>query len=233
MEVKSNNQELNRSSLLKLALSRVTMFLALYILLLFVPAWTWRYWQAWVYLVVLIVPMLLVIKYLLKNDPRLMERRMRMREKRKEQKWIIVLSWIAFLPIFLLPGFDIRYGWSNLPWWVCLGADIFMLTGYFLFSKVLKTNTFTSRIIEVEKGQKVISSGPYAVVRHPMYVAVLIIYLFSPLALGSFWALVPFPIMILTLIIRILDEEKALTAELEGYKEYTKKTKYRLVPGLW
>jgi protein-S-isoprenylcysteine O-methyltransferase Ste14 len=199
----------------------------------FLPAGTWNYWQAWIYLAILLVPMFMVVAYFLKKDPELMERRMRMKEKEREQKAIIILSYPFFLAAFLLPGFDRRFGWSAVPLWVVIAADVIVLIAYGLFFRVMRENRFLSRVVEVEQTQKVISTGPYALVRHPMYAAVIPMYFFSPLALGSLWALIPAAFVPLILIARIFNEEKVLGKDLAGYTEYTRKVKYRLIPGIW
>lgn len=199
----------------------------------FIPAGTWNYWQAWIYMALLLIPMGLVLSYLLKNDPELLERRMRTKEKEKKQQSIILLSYPVFLAAFLLPGFDRRYGWSSVPFWLVLIAEFIVLAGYLIFFRVLKENRFLSRVVEVDRDQRVIDTGPYAVVRHPMYAGILPLYLFSPLALGSFWALVPGALLIPVIVARILDEEKVLARDLPGYADYRRRVKYRLIPGLW
>ncbi len=199
----------------------------------FIPAGTWNYWQAWIYMAVLLILMGLVLTYLLKNDPQLLERRMRTKEKEKKQQSIILLSYPVFLAAFLLPGFDRRYGWSSVPLWLVLVAEFIVLAGYLIFFRVLKENRFLSRIVEVDRDQRVIDTGPYAVVRHPMYAGILPLYLFSPLALGSFWALIPAAPLILVIVARILNEEKVLARDLPGYAEYRRRVKYRLIPGIW
>jgi protein-S-isoprenylcysteine O-methyltransferase Ste14 len=145
----------------------------------------------------------------------------------------MIFSWPLFLVTFILPGFDFRYGWSAVPTCLVILAYAVTLFGYYLFFLVMKENSYASRVIEVEKDQKVISSGPYAIVRHPMYVCMLIIYTAMPLALGSYWALltvIPIPFL---LAIRIWGEEKVLKKDLKGYTEYTKKVKFRLIPYIW
>lgn len=201
--------------------------------ILFVPAGTLDYWEAWVYLAILLIPMFLVFRYLLKNDPRLLERRMQMREKEEAQRRIIKFSSLYFLVAFMLPGFDRRWGWSDVPPAVVLAADLLVMLGYSVFVLVLRENQYASRIVEVEQGQKVISTGPYAFVRHPMYLGVMVMYLASPLALGSYWALLPALLIIPTLVARIINEEKLLDGELAGYPQYKQVTRYRLVPGIW
>lgn len=201
--------------------------------ILFVPAGTLDYWEAWVYLAILLIPMFLVFRYLLKNDPRLLERRMQMREKEEAQRRIIKFSSLYFLVAFMLPGFDRRWGWSDVPPAVVVAADLLVMLGYSVFVLVLRENQYASRIVEVEQGQKVISTGPYAFVRHPMYLGVMVMYLASPLALGSYWALLPALLIIPTLVARIINEEKLLDGELAGYPQYKQVTRYRLVPGIW
>lgn len=202
-------------------------------LFFFLPAGTFRYWQAWVYIGILFFPMLGVIAYFIKKDPELLERRMRAREKERRQKALMALSSLLFIGIFLLPGFDRRYGWSSVPVIVVIAADIIILAGYGLFVRVLKENRYASRTVEVAREQEVVTTGPYAVVRHPMYVAVGIIYILSPLALGSYWAMISALLVIIVLVVRIMNEEKTLLRDLSGYGEYMQQVRYRLIPGIW
>ena len=227
------NQPLSKSQLARLVISRVTGFLVVMSLLFFIPAGTWNYWQAWMFMGTLLLVATINILYLLKNDPALLERRMRMREREGQQRKIIGVSLIFFLLSYLLPGFDQRYDWSQMPAWVAILGDVIVVAGFLFVLWVFKTNTYTSRIVEVEAGQKVISSGPYAIVRHPMYVGAFLVYAASPLALGSYWAVLPGLMILPVLIFRILDEEKLLLRDLPGYREYTQKVKYRLLPGIW
>jgi len=199
----------------------------------FLPAGTFNYWQAWAWLATLFLPMGVSLVYLYKIDPKLLERRTRTNEMRPEQRRIILASAVYLLVIFLLPGFDVRYGWSNVPASLCLTADGIVLGSYILYVLVLKTNTFASRVIEVEQGQQVITSGPYALVRHPMYLAMILMMTATPLALGSYWAMLPSILFILLLAARAKNEEELLLTELKGYREYTQKTRYRLFPGVW
>jgi protein-S-isoprenylcysteine O-methyltransferase Ste14 len=212
---------------------RLLVAIPVLLAMFFLPAGTFAYWEAWVYLAVLFIPMLLVLIYLLKNDPGLLERRMKMREREAEQKLIVKLSYFHFLLAFLLPGFDKRFGWSNVPAGAVVIADILVLLGYGTFFLVLRENRYASRIIEVEQGQKVISSGPYAMVRHPMYLGLLLLYIFSPLALGSYWAMIPAILIIPIIVARIRNEESVLARDLRGYQEYMQKIRYRLIPGIW
>lgn len=223
---------LSRRALIRLTVSRLLLLVLAMLILFLLPAGTWAYWQAWVYLGILLAPMLAVFTYLLRHDPALLERRMRMREKEKQQKRIQV-AYSLFLIALLLPGFDRRFGWSQVPVGLVLAADLLVLLGYGLFFLVLRENSYASRVVEVEQGHKVISTGPYAVVRHPMYVAILVMYLVTPLALGSYWALIPMAVIIPIIVLRIRNEEAVLEGELPGYREYRQKVKYRLIPGLW
>lgn len=202
-------------------------------LFFFLPAGTLNYWEAWLYLVVLFTPIFFVMQYLLKNDPALLERRMRMREQAGEQGLIIKLSFVYFLVTFLLPGFDKRFGWSDVPVWLVLVADLIVLAGYIVVILVFRENSYASRTVEVDEDQKVIDTGPYSVVRHPMYSGLTALYVISPLALGSYWALIPALLIVPIIVARIVSEEKILAEELPGYTEYQKKVKYRLLPGVW
>ena len=227
------NQEFSRADLCKIVVSRYLMSIVALMILFFVPAWSLDYWEAWVYLFILFSPMLFVLVYLLNRSPELLARRMKFKEKATQQKLIIKLSYIPFSLAYILPGFDHRFGWSNPPFWIIILAQLLVVVGYGIVMLVFRENQFASRIVEVTENQKVITSGPYAIVRHPMYVGTLLLYVISPLALGSSWAVIPAVFIIPVLIFRIIDEEKMLANELEGYTEYMQKTRYRLVPGIW
>jgi protein-S-isoprenylcysteine O-methyltransferase Ste14 len=224
----SNNRQLLIKVLIRFVLAIIILSLNF-----FLPAGTIEFWEAWVYMGILFTPMIFVLIYLLKKDPELLERRMKIKEKEEPQKVFVKLSFLVFFIAFIIPGFDYRFGWSGVPFIVIIIADLFIFIGYLLFFLVLKENTYASRIIEVEKGQKVISTGPYAIIRHPMYVAVLTIYVLSPLALGSYWAVLAVLPLPLIIILRIKNEEKILIDKLPGYREYTQKVKYRLIPYIW
>lgn len=222
-----------RNQLIKIVLSRLLMALPLFMLFFFLPAGTWNYWQAWVYLAILFIPMFFAMFYLLKNNPELLERRMRMKEKRSGQKQVVGISLIFLLLAFLLPGFDKRFGWSIVPIEVVVAAQICVLAGYLIVFRVMQINSFASRVIEVAPEQRVIDTDLYAIVRHPMYMGAMVLYVMSPLALGSYWSVIPALGMIPILVARIKDEELMLEKELPGYLEYKKKTKYRLIPYVW
>jgi protein-S-isoprenylcysteine O-methyltransferase Ste14 len=171
--------------------------------------------------------------YLLMYNPVLLERRLKMREEEPQQRRIITVSTVVLLVTFLLPGFDKRFGWSSVPIWLVIAADVVVLLGYLLFVLTLRENEYASRTVEVEQQQRVITTGPYSLVRHPLYLAAALIFGFSPLALGSYWALIPGALFPVLLVARILDEEKLLLRDLDGYADYCKVVPYRLIPGVW
>ena len=212
---------------------RASLALPIMALIIILPAGRWNYWQGWMYILTLFVPMIFIFAYLLKNDPALLERRMRMREKEAVQRKIVSLSYLYFLVAFILPGLDVRFGWSDVPPFVSIIAGVIVFAGYMIFFWVLVTNSFVSRVVEVKSNQRVISAGPYALVRHPMYTGVIIMYLASPVALGSYWGLFPAVLIVPLLIARIYNEEQVLLRDLSGYKEYTQSVVFRLIPGLW
>lgn len=224
---------MSRSKLLITVLSRLIGAILVFILFFFFPAGTWRYWQAWMYLGIIFITMSFVLAYFIKRDPGMLERRMKLREERAAQRKIVGVSLVFFLAAYILPGFDIRYGWSSVPAWVCVAAGIIILLCYMLVFRTMQVNSYLSRVITVEQDQKLVDTDVYAIVRHPMYVGVLVLYILSPLALGSYWAVIPALFNIPVIVARILDEEKALENELAGYKEYKQKVKYRLIPFVW
>jgi len=212
---------------------RFGMFFVVMGLMFFLPAGNFNYWEAWLYMAILVTPIVIFLFYLIKHDPELLERRMRTKEKESQQKTITKIGSLIFILIYLIPGFDQRYGWSSVPIAIIIIADIIVFLGYLLFIRVLLENSYASRVVEVEQQQKVITTGPYKIVRHPLYLAVLLMYSFGPLALDSYWAMIGSVLLILILVARIKNEEKVLSKELDGYQNYLEKTKYRLVPGIW
>ena len=233
MKKKSEMTRQEKRSLIRKILIRFSFLPLVLALLILLPAGTFNYWQVYVYCGILVVPILFVLFYFLKNDPKFLERRTRAKEKEKQQIHIAMLSTLIFLAGFIIPGLDHRFGWSSVPMNIVLLADLIILLGYLIIFFVFKQNSYASRIIEVDEEQKVISSGLYSIVRHPMYVGVLIMYIPTPLALGSYWGLIPFALLPLSLALRILNEEKVLSENLPGYKEYCQKTRYRLIPYIW
>ena len=206
--------------------------------LLFVPAGTFRFWQAWAFMSVQLVFPLLFVIYFYKRDPQLIERRLLRKEKIPEQKIVQRLGSLIFFPAFLLPGFDHRFGWSReligpVPSWLTLLALALTLGCQLLVFWVMMVNRYAARIIQVESGQTVAASGPYRVVRHPMYAAAVLSWLAAPPALGSFVAWPAFALMVPLIIFRLLNEESVLRRELSGYEAYCRRTPHRLVPGIW
>jgi protein-S-isoprenylcysteine O-methyltransferase Ste14 len=205
-------------------------------LLLFVPAGTIRYWQAWLYLSIFTGASVLTTVYLMRNDPALLERRLRggpTAEKRTAQRLIMLCTSIGFIALLVVPALDQRFGWSNVPLGGISAGDILVALGFYLISLVYRENTFTSATIEITENQKVVSTGPYAIVRHPMYASASLYLVGTPLALGSYWGLVPVVAIMLFLIWRLIDEERFLATNLPGYTEYQKRVRHRIVPFLW
>ena len=225
--------KMSRSRLIWQVLARFGMGVVVMSLVFFVSAGTFGYWHAWLYMGILFIPMFFVFAYLLRNDPALLERRMHMREKESSQKLSMKVSIFFYIIAFLIPGLDFRFKWSSVPIALVMIADIMVFLGYMVFFVVLRENSYASRIVEVEENQKVISTGPYAIVRHPMYFGVLIMFLFSPVALGSFWALITMLPVAFLIILRIRGEERLLSKELSGYEAYRQEVRYRLIPMVW
>jgi protein-S-isoprenylcysteine O-methyltransferase Ste14 len=220
-------------SLIKKIITRFSIVPIVLILLILIPAGTLNFWQVYLYITILIVPMIFVLFYFLKNDPLFLDRRTRAKEKEKEQIIIQIAFSFIFFSGFLIPGFDKRFGWSNVPINIVLIADIIILLGYLLIFFVFKQNSYASRIVEVENNQKVISTGLYSFVRHPMYVGVIFMFVPTPIALGSYWGLIPMTTIPVALVFRIINEEKVLSKNLPGYIDYCQKTRYRLIPYVW
>jgi protein-S-isoprenylcysteine O-methyltransferase Ste14 len=205
-------------------------------LLLFVASGTVHYWQAWVYLSIFTGASVLTTLYLVRKDPALLERRMSggpTAEKQLTQKFIMLCTSISFIALLVVPAFDHRFGWSTVPLVGVMAGDVLVAIGFYFTFLVYRENTFASATIEVTENQKVISTGPYAIVRHPMYASASLYLLGTPLALGSFFGLVPIAAMMPFLIWRLFDEESFLARNLPGYTEYQKRVKHRLVPFVW
>jgi protein-S-isoprenylcysteine O-methyltransferase Ste14 len=216
-----------------LALAVLTVVMAL---LLFVPAGTVHYWQAWVYLAIFSGVSALTTLDLIRKDPALLERRMRggpTAEKQPTQKVIMLGMSIGFIALLVVPALDHRFGWSAVPLGEVVAGDLLVALGFYLIFLVYRENTFTSATIEVAESQKVISTGPYARVRHPMYASAILYLLGTPLALGSYWGLVPVVAMMPFLVWRLLAEERFLARNLAGYTDYQKRVHHRLVPFVW
>ncbi len=220
---------------LKAVIGSLTL-LAVTAAMLFISAWTFNYWQAWVFLIAFFGPAFAITINLMKSDPKLLERRISagpLNEKETSQKIIQSIAQVSFLLVIILPALDHRFGWSIVPSYVSIIGDILVVIGFYIVFLVFKENTYASALIEVDSGQKVISTGTYAWVRHPMYSGALILILGTPLALGSWWGLLTLVLFTLVLVWRLLDEERVLARDLPGYVEYEKKVKYHLVPFVW
>jgi len=228
-----NEGRINKHHLIVIIVVRITMIFSILLGTLLLSAGKTDYWQAWLYLFVLFMAMMFVIIFLFNKDPELLERRMRTKEKQTEQKLVVRIGLVCYLLIFLIPGLDQRFEWSGIPWPFVIVADVLVLIGYGFFVLVLRENSYASRIVEVESGQQVIATGPYAVVRHPMYAAIILMFTSTPIALGSWWAILPAVLLIVVLLARISNEEDILSRELDGYREYMQKTRHRLIPGVW
>jgi protein-S-isoprenylcysteine O-methyltransferase Ste14 len=203
---------------------------------LFIPAGTTSYWQAWVFLGVFFTCVVAITVYLMRNDPKLLERRVNagpVAEQEPTQKIIQLLASLSFIAIFIVSALDHRFGWSAVPPYAVALGDVLVALGFYFVLLVFRTNTYAAGTIEVEPGQCVISTGPYALVRHPMYGGALIMLLGIPLALGSWWGLLTIIPMAFVLVWRALDEEAFLVKNLPGYAEYRDHVKHRLVPLIW
>ena len=223
--------ELNKKASLGLAALVVIMGA-----MTFIPARTFDYWQAWILLAFFFACTLAIDHYLLKNDPKLLESRLRAgpgAEQEKSQNIIQSLAALAFVAIFVVSALDHRFAWSSVPSYVSVLGDVLVALGLYFVFLVFKANSFASSTIEVRTEQRVITTGPYAFVRHPMYIGALVMLAGVPLALGSLWGLLAIIPMTLVLVWRILDEEKFLAKNLAGYSEYESKVKYRLLPLIW
>ena len=221
---------------MKLFLNAFTKFIAgllLVALLLFLPAGTIRYPGGLRFLCLLFVPMLLMGIVMLARARDLLAKRLDVKEKQGTQKGVVAVMGLVFFSGFILAGMDFRFGWSKVPLPVVIVASVLFLVGYALYAEVMRENAYLSRTVKVEEGQTVISTGLYAVVRHPMYTASTVMFLTLPLILGSWYALIPFALYPVIMVVRIRGDEKLLTAELSGYEEYTRKVRYRLIPFIW
>lgn len=212
---------------------RIIAFPVVLGVLLFIPAGTLQYREAWVYISILFVPALIFIIYLFRKDPGLIERRMKMKEKQDVQNKVVIIIALFVAAVFVACGLDKRFGWSRLPLIVIVISDVAVFFTYLFVINVLLKNRYASRTVEVEEDHKLITTGPYKIIRHPMYLAVLIMFISTPFTLGSYWASIGNVFIISPFIARIINEEKLLIKQLKGYKKYTEEVKYRLIPGLW
>lgn len=222
-----------KKKLLSQALVKYVGGLLLMGMLLFLPAGTLRYWNGWLFMGVLFLPMLALGLALFIKSPELLEKRLHTDERESEQKNVIILSTVMFVGGFVLTGLDFRFGWSRMPLWAVLAATAVLLVSYGLYGEVLRENAFLSRTVEVQDGQTVVDTGLYGIVRHPMYAVTVLLFLSMPLVLGSLYAFLLFLIYPVLIAKRIKNEEKVLSEGLPGYADYMKKVKYRLIPFVW
>jgi protein-S-isoprenylcysteine O-methyltransferase Ste14 len=218
------------------AFGRLLFLLLVMAALLLIPARTLDFWQAWTFLAIYFASSLAITLYLMKKDPKLLERRMSggpTAEKEPTQKIIMYIVSLGFIGLICFPGLDHRFAWSHMPPYVALAGDVLVVLGWLAIFFVFKENTFTSATIELAPDQRVISTGPYALVRHPMYAGALVMLLGIPIALGSWWGLLFIVAMMPTLIWRLFDEERFLARNLPGYVEYQNKVRYRLISLVW
>lgn len=228
--------KINNGTHLKLffqAFSKLIFTVILLSVLLFIPAGTIAYVGGWRFIGLLCGMMCILCILLLLFNPELLRKRLQAREKQIEQKSVVFLSGIMFIGVFVIAGLDFRYGWSNMPSWMIILGCLVLVLSYIGFGEVLRENTFLSRTVEVQQGQHVVSTGLYGIVRHPMYSVISLLYLSVPFVLGSYWALLPIVVYPPLIVTRISAEERLLRSQLQGYEDYTRKVRFRLIPGLW
>ena len=215
------------------AISKYLIGIVLFGIVIFFPAGSFQYWQGWLLMGILFVPMLIAGVILMIKNPALLRKRLNAKEQEKEQKTVVALSGLIFVVAFVVAGFNWHFQWLILPNWIVWLAAALFMASYLLYAEVLRENTYLSRTIEVQEHQKIIDTGLYAIVRHPMYMATTILFLMMPLVLGS---LISFFIMILYLPLiakRIRNEEAVLEEGLKGYREYKQRVKYKILPYIW
>ena len=215
------------------ALSKFLIGLVIICILLFIPAGTINYPNGWLFIALLFIPMFFAGIIMLFKSPDLLRRRLNAKEEEDEQKTVILLSGIIFLLAFILAGLNFKFGWFKLPTIVIIIASVIFLLAYIMYAEVLRENEYLSRTVEVSENQKVVDSGLYGIVRHPMYTSTIFLFLSMPLVLDSIFSFVVMLVYPIIIIFRIRNEEKVLENELIGYKEYKEKVKYKLVPYLW
>lgn len=201
--------------------------------LLFIPANSLSYWNGWLFLSLLFIPMFIAGIILMVKNPQLLEKRLNVKEKENEQKQVIAFSGLMFLSGFIVAGLNYRFQWNELPNIIILISSILFIISYIIYAEVLRENTYLSRTIEVQENQKVIDTGLYGIVRHPMYAVTIILFLTIPLILGSIFSFIIFLMYPIIIVKRILNEEQVLEKELKGYSEYKEKVKYRIIPFIW
>ena len=215
------------------ALTKFILGLVLAGLLIFLPAGSLAFVNGWLFMCLLFGPMLIAGFVMLSKAPDFLAKRLDAKEKQATQKAVVALSGLMFIGGFIVAGLDFRFGWSQMPLWITIAAAVLFLLSYALYAEVMRENAYLSRTIKVEKDQKVVDTGLYGIVRHPMYMATIFLFLMIPLVLGSWYALAVFGFYPAIIIVRLNGEEDLLTRELPGYAEYKKKVKYRILPFIW
>jgi protein-S-isoprenylcysteine O-methyltransferase Ste14 len=214
-------------------LAKFQLFL---VVVIFLPAWSLRFWQGWLYWAMFGLFCLVLGLYFARHDPALVARRMKAgpkAEKEPRQKLILACASVTLIAVYIVSGLDYRFRWSSVPIWLVLAADLLVILAAFGFYVTFRENSYAASTVTVEAGQPVIATGPYASVRHPMYTAAIILYAATPLALASWWGLVPAAVLVLIIVWRLTDEEAYLVRNLAGYAEYQSRVRARLVPGIW
>ena len=222
-----------KKSLFVQAVGKFLLGVVLVGVLVFLPAGTLYFWQGWLFMGILFVPMFLAGLVMLKKNPALLQSRLNAKEKEREQSLVVKLSGLMFLAGFIVAGLNFRFGWYILPKAVSIAAAVVFLASYALYAEVLRENTYLSRTIEVQEGQQVVDTGLYGIVRHPMYAVTLLLFLSMPLVLGSIYAFIIFLVYPFIIAKRIRNEEQVLTAGLDGYAAYKEKVRWRLLPFIW
>lgn len=220
----------------KLIVNAIVKYLAGFLMvgvLLFLPAGTLNYWNAWLFMALLFIPMFFLGVVLAVKSPELLQKRLNSKEKESEQSVVVLLSFVMFLGGFIVSALDFRFGWSKMPMAVIIVAAVVLLISYGLYAEVMRENAYLSRTVEIQEGQKVIDTGLYGIVRHPMYFVTTLLFLSIPMVLGSWIGFAIFLIYPLILIKRIKNEEKILEEGLKGYREYKEKVRYRMIPFIW
>jgi protein-S-isoprenylcysteine O-methyltransferase Ste14 len=215
------------------ALTKFTCGLLMVGLLIFLPAGTLSYTYGWLLIGLLFGPMLIAGFVMLAKSPDFLKKRLDAKEKQGTQKGVVAFSGLMFIAGFVVAGLDFRFGWSRMPTWVVITASVLFLAAYGLYAEVMRENAYLSRTVKVEEGQTVVDTGLYGIVRHPMYMATILLFLMIPLVLGSWYGLIAFAFYPAIIIVRLKDEENLLTRELPGYAAYKQKVKYRIIPFIW
>lgn len=229
-----NELQISMPKLIKQAIIRYILTLLFVFFLLFLPAGSLKFWNAWIFIGALFLPDLFLLIYLAIKDPGLLQKRLKIKEKDKSQRIFNVLYYIGIIITLIITGLDFKYRWSVVPLWLVIVATGIMISGFFMAFIALKQNRYASRVVEIQEGQKIIDFGLYSVVRHPMYLSALFLFCPMPLVLGSWYAfIIPVIVAPFLLVIRIINEEKVLKNDLNGYEDYMKKVKYRLLPFIW